>query len=254
MIQYNKERFNRSELLLGEDNMQRLATLRVILFGLGGVGSWCAECLVRSGVHHLTLVDSDLVCPSNCNRQLMATTRTLGSVKVDALRDRLLEINPDAEVQTMQRLYAKESADTFALETYDVIVDAIDSLQDKAHLILQATQLMRQHKHLSFYSSMGAALRIDPTRIRVAEFWQVQGDPLARALRNKFKREKSFPACKFTCVYSEEPILPNLGIPLDNDTAASFNKVQTNGSLCHITAIFGMTLAGLILKERGYAV
>ena len=118
----------RSQLLLGDDTMQKLASLRVIIFGVGGVGSWCAESLVRSGVGHLTIVDSDRVCITNINRQAMATTKTIGQVKVEALRQRLLDINPAADIEAVQQIFCEDTAGEFALDSYDYIVDAIDSL------------------------------------------------------------------------------------------------------------------------------
>ena len=129
--------FNRTELLVGSDVMDRIESKSVIIFGVGGVGSWCAECLVRSGIRKLTIVDSDRVCVTNVNRQLMATTKTVGQVKVEALKSRLLEINPKAEIVALQKIYSEETADEFALDTYDYIIDAIDSLKDKALLMLR---------------------------------------------------------------------------------------------------------------------
>ena len=181
--------FLRSELLLGSERMNQIAQKRVIIFGVGGVGSWCAESLVRSGISQLTIVDSDCVCVSNINRQLMATTKTVGQAK----------------------------------------------LKDKAALILLACQTKAK-----LFSSMGAALKLDPTRIRVTEFWKVQGDPLARALRKKFKSQKQFPKHKFQVVYSDE-LLENRG---HIDTEG-----HVNGSLVHITAVFGFTLAGLVIQD-----
>ena len=222
--------------------MERIAQKRVILFGVGGVGSWCAESLVRSGVHHLTIVDSDRVCVTNINRQLMATTKTVGQVKVEVLKERLLTINPSAEITALQKIFTQETAGEFDLDSYDYIIDAIDSLKDKALLILMATQTKAK-----LYSSMGAALKMDPTRIQVTEFWKVKGDPLARALRNRFKRDKTFPKRKFQCVYSDEL--------LENKTMVSTNRQpmdpddKGNGSIVHITAIFGFTLAGLVLES-----
>ena len=169
--------FRRLELLLGDEAMDRIAEKRVIIFGVGGVGSWCAESLVRSGIRKLTIVDSDHVSVTNINRQLMATTKTVGQVKVDALKERLLNINPSAEITALQQIFSAETASEFCLEEYDYIIDAIDSLKDKALLILMACQTKAK-----FFSSMGAALKLDPTRIRTAEFWKVTGDPLARAL------------------------------------------------------------------------
>jgi len=227
--------FRRSELLLGDEAMGRIAEKRVIIFGVGGVGSWCAESLIRSGIHHLTIVDSDRVCITNINRQLMATTKTVGQVKVEAMKERLLSINPSAEITALQQLFTAESASKFCLEEYDYIIDAIDSLKDKALLILMATETKAK-----FFSSMGAALKLDPTRIRTTEFWKVTGDPLARALRNRFKRDKVFPKRKFQCVFSDE-LLANKK-PIDpND--------KGNGTIAHITAIFGFMLASLVIKD-----
>ena len=131
--------FNRTKLLVGDDVMSAMGRVRVILFGVGGVGSWCAEGLVRSGITHLTLVDSDCVSQSNINRQLMATARTVGQVKVEALRDRLLEINPQAEITALQRPYNADTAESFQLESFDYILDAIDSLKEKSDLILRVS-------------------------------------------------------------------------------------------------------------------
>ena len=221
--------FRRSELLLGDEAMSRIAEKRVIIFGVGGVGSWCAESLVRSGIRHLTIVDSDSVCASNINRQLMATTETVGCVKVDVLRERLLTINPAAEITAIHEFFTAETADSFHLDTYDYIIDAIDSLKDKALLILMATQT-----DAKLFSSMGAALKLDPTRIKVDEFWKIQGDPLARVLRKRFKREGQYPSHKFQCVYSDELIEP---------------QGEGKGSIVHITAIFGFMLAGLVIQD-----
>lgn len=236
---------HRTERLLGADNLHRLHATRVLIFGVGGVGSWCAEALVRSGIMHITIVDSDSVSITNCNRQLMATTCTVGRPKVEVLRERLLEINPDAHVVALERLYNDDSADDFHMEEYDYIIDAIDSLRDKADLILRATSLPRS---VTFVSSMGAALRRDPFMIRKAEFWNVKGDALARALRERFKRNKTFPHRKFLCVYSEEQPMRNIGETAEGDVAGH-TKVAVNGSLCHITASFGLALAGIVIND-----
>lgn len=227
--------FRRNELLLGSETMERIAQKRVIIFGVGGVGSWCAESLVRSGISRLTIVDSDRVSITNVNRQLMATTKTVGQVKVDALKERLLSINPKAEITALQQVFSEETAERFQLDTYDYIIDAIDSLKDKATLILLACQ-----QQAKLFSSMGAALKLDPTRIRVTEFWKVKGDPLARALRNRFKKDKTFPRRKFLCIYSDE-LLKNQ-MPVDPED-------RGNGSIVHITAIFGLMLAGLVIQD-----
>lgn len=224
--------FDRARLLLGEETMKRLAETKVIVFGVGGVGSWCVEALVRTGVGHITIVDCDRVAASNINRQLMATTETVGQVKVDAFKKHLLTINPEAEIDARNEVFCEETADSFSLDSYDYIFDCIDSLKDKALLIRMATRTKAK-----FFSSMGAALKLDPSRIKVAEFWKVKGCPLARALRQRFKKSGEFPARKFKCVYSDE-LVPN------REAGSS-----ANGSLMHITAIFGLTLASLAIES-----
>ena len=163
----------------------------------------------------------------------MAVSSTIGQSKVEAMKRRLNDINPDAQITALSTRYTPESAEQFHLEEYDVVIDCIDSLPDKADLILRTSRL---YPDTLLLSSMGAALKKDPTKIQVAEFWKVEGDALARALRNRFKRSKQFPAHKFQCVYSKEPPLPNL---VEGDG---------NGSLVHITSIFGMMLSGLAIE------
>ncbi len=229
--------FSRVERLLGANSLSQLNRARVILFGVGGVGGWCAEALVRSGISHLTLVDPDCVDVTNINRQLPATTRTVGRPKVDVLRERLLEINPLCEVTARQERYTL-GAD-FQLAGYDVIIDAIDSLTDKANLILEATACPG-----AFFSSMGAACKMDPTQVRVAEFFDVRGCPLGAALRKRLRKNSTLPAKKFLCVYDEQ-VLPNLGPELDPGPG----KAVANGTLAPITGIFGFTLAGLAIEH-----
>lgn len=235
--------FNRVELLLGPEALERLRQSRVIVFGVGGVGSWTAEALVRTGIGRLTIVDADCVAASNVNRQLMALTTTIGQSKVDLLRARLLEINPEAEIVAVNRRFEASTVDEFDLGSYDFVVDAIDSLADKALLILTATRMK-----IKLVSSMGAALKTDPGRIRVDDFSRVKGCRLAAALRKKFKQLDRYPSRKFKCVFSDE-LVPNKGSRPDETGGKSYGKVATNGALCHITAIFGMTLAGLVINS-----
>lgn len=223
----NEGYFQRTELLLGAETMRALARTRVLVVGTGGVGSWCAEALARTGVGHLALVDSDLVCASNVNRQLMATSATIGEPKVKALARRLREINPAADISAVEGVYSADTASTFKLEEYDYVIDAIDSVADKAHLIRNALSI----PSVTLFSSMGAARRLDPFRIRTTEFWKVQGDGLARALRNRFRKSGEFPARKFTCVWSDEP--PH----------------AEAGTVMHVTAAFGLALASLVVRK-----
>ena len=252
--------FHRSELLLGHEAMQRIHDTRVIIFGVGGVGSWCAEALVREGIGHLTLVDADDVCITNCNRQLMATASTIGEPKVEALRRRLLDVNPEADITAIKCRYSEQTAETFHLATYDYVIDAIDSLRDKISLVLRTTAIAAERRQSGqdasqqgqepgpvLFSSMGAALRIDPTKVAVSEFWRVTGDRLAAAMRSAMRRQGTFPARKFLCVHSLEPPLPNLGTAAGAEPSSG--KGGPNGSLAHVTGIFGLTLAGLVIEH-----
>ena len=210
--------FRRTELLLGDKSMEQLGSKRVIIFGVGGVGSWCAESLVRSGIRHLTIVDSDRVCITNINRQLMATSKTVGQVKVEALKERLLSINPQAEITALQQIFTAETADSFDIGSYDYIIDAIDSLKDKTLLILMATQTEAR-----FFSSMGAALKLDPTKGHNATCGTEQ------------------------CMCPKAKVGPGDPTLLNHEWCTS--KAQINGTLAHITAIFGFMLAGLVIQD-----
>ena len=233
--------------------MECLASCRVILFGVGGVGSWCAETLVRSGIRHLTIVDGDVVVASNINRQLPALTNTIGRAKVDVMRERLMLINPEAEIVAICGRYNADTAATFQLEEYEYVIDAIDSLADKALLINSVSRL----PHTELFSSMGAARKLDPSRIRIAEFRKITGDPLARALRQRFKQLGAFPERKFLCVYSDEIIPPTQPLSPAQPAEASSDRPETlpkqprpNGTLAHITVIFGNMLASLVIRDR----
>jgi tRNA A37 threonylcarbamoyladenosine dehydratase len=254
--------FQRTELLLGKEKMMDLASAKVIIFGIGGVGSWCAESLVRTGIRNVTLVDSDRVCVTNINRQLHATTKTVGEVKTEVLKARLLEINPYANITAHQKIYCKDTHDFFGLDDYDFIVDAIDSLSNKIHLIRMATRTKAE-----LITAMGASLKIDPTRVRVDEFWKVKGCPLAAMVRKRIHKG-DMPAKPFLCVYSDE-VLENKGAnascgtekclcPKTKDAPGDAEladhewcslKARINGTTAHVTAIFGFTIAGLIVKS-----
>lgn len=237
-----KEIFNRTARLVGEDVLDAIYRKKVILFGVGGVGSWCAEGLVRSGIADLTLVDADCVSVSNINRQLMATVSTVGQAKVDALKARLLEINPKARITALRKIYSPETDTGFKLDEYDIVIDAIDSLKDKIHLILSASR-----SKAKFYCSLGAALKLDPTRIKVAEFWQVRGCPLGAAIRKRMKKAGTLPEKEFLCVFDDE-VLQNRGCDGMVETG-TFRKAQVNGTTAPVTSIFGMTLAGLAIQD-----
>ncbi len=234
--------FSRLSLLLGDDGVDALRGLRVIIFGVGGVGSWCAEALARSAVGAITIVDSDVVAPSNLNRQLVALNSTIGQPKVDIMARRIQDINPECRVAALNRRYTPETAGDFDLDSYDYIIDAIDSLGDKADLILRSTACEKAR----LFSSMGAALKSDVSRIAVTEFRDVKGCPLARALRQRFRRTGTFPRRKFKCVYSPE-LCKNHYETLPADIA--MGSRLPNGTVVFATATFGLTLASLVVND-----
>lgn len=242
--------FQRTELLVGSECMERMARTRVIVFGVGGVGSWCAESLARSGIGHITIVDKDCVAESNINRQLMATTSTIGKSKVEVLGRRMLDINPDLHLTCIHDVYTADTQGRYDIDSYDYVVDAIDSIADKALLILNTCRSKAR-----LFSSMGAALKSNPARIKTAEFWQVKGCPLARALRNHFKRSNTFPARKFKCVYSDE-LLKNIYPPpqtqneeTGTETPQAATANRGNGTVVHATAMFGLYLAWMVIDD-----
>ena len=225
----------RTAIVAGPEMMDALARTSVAVFGVGGVGSWCVEALARTGVGAITIADPDCVAQSNINRQLPALVTTVGQAKVDVLARRIADINANCAVKALQKRYTPETAADFGLDNYDYVVDAIDSLADKASLILRRTSAATAPR-AGFVSSMGAARKLDPARVSVAEFWKVEGCALARALRTRFRRSGEFPGCKFRCVYSPE------SIPQCGDAGA-------NGTFMHITATFGLRLASLIIED-----
>lgn len=222
------QEMQRTALLYGEDTIERFANARVIIFGVGGVGSWCVEALARSGIGTLTLVDADVVDPTNVNRQLPATTLTVGQPKAEVLAQRVREINPSCRVKSIVEFYTADNASEFHIEDYDVVIDAIDSLPSKAALLLQVTSM----PGVKLFSSMGAAMKLDPGKVATAEFWSVKGCRLARALRDRFKRQGVFPKRKFRCVYSEEN-----------------PKGEPKGTSMAVTATFGLRLAAEALNS-----
>ena len=217
--------FTRTIQLIGDDGFRALQNARVILFGVGGVGGWCAEALLRTGIGHLTLVDFDKVDTTNLNRQVVATHNNIGQSKVLEMQKRLLNIAPEADIQAIDRQYNADTADTFDLAQYDIVIDAIDMVECKALLLYRATQA-----GCKVYSSMGAGRKMNPQKIRSAEFWKVQGCPLARALRTKIKKTGLLPTSKIQCVYSEE-------------------ISGEQGTLAPVVGVFGMTLASMVIND-----
>ncbi len=254
--------FHRLELLVGEESIKELAKARVILFGVGGVGSWCAEALVRSGIHNLTIVDSDLVCITNSNRQVQATSLSVGKVKVTELARRLREINPEAQITSLQKIYDRTTAAEFDLSQYDYVIDAIDSLSSKVELIMNASA-----SGTVLFSALGASAKLDPTRIRISSIWKSNKCPLGRLVRKRL-RQRGYKG-DFLCIWSDEQldgyekestcgtgacVCPKTVNSADQDDAAfahewCSSKKKINGSAVHITGTFGFMLSGLVIQD-----
>ncbi len=233
-MQPNQQQFHRLQLLVGKNGLDALRKTSVIIFGIGGVGSWAAESLIRSGIGNITIVDSDKICITNINRQIQATTATVGKSKVQVLHDRLLEINPKAEVEFHEIHYDRETADQFDLNQYDYVVDAIDTLSCKMELILNAVAV-----NTILFSSLGSARRLDPTRIRVDDIWDTVGCRLGHFVRKRLRKRNI--KARFLCVYSDE-LRPLQEEPEDDEALP-------NGSAAHITGIFGFHLCGLVIQD-----
>jgi tRNA A37 threonylcarbamoyladenosine dehydratase len=233
--------FQRLELLIGADAVKALSRTRVLVFGLGGVGSWCAEALVRSGIESISIVDFDKVEISNINRQVEATSRTIGQLKTEVLTNRLKEINPDCAVSPISAFFScgdkeegiEKNAERFGFSEADYIIDAIDSIESKLDLIESAARF-----NVTLYSSMGMARKLDPTRLRTADIWKTSGCPLARHVREGL-RKRGF-AGNFTVVYSDEKIAQG--------QETRDNKI-INGSAVTVTAAAGMILASLVIRD-----
>lgn len=231
--------FSRTELLLGKDAVQRLKKASVAVFGVGGVGSYCAEALARGGIGRIDLVDSDRVCLSNINRQIIATHETVGQPKVEVMRRRMLAINPEVRGQDYQLFYTADNAGAFDLTPYDYVADAIDTVSAKIALVQRASLA-----GVRIISSMGAGNKLDPTRFEVADIYQTTVCPLARVMRTEL-RKRNIPSLKV--VYSKEPP----GKPQGFMEAEEENSVrrQTPGSISFVPSVAGLIMAGEIIKD-----
>jgi hypothetical protein len=225
--------FDRLVLLTGKNGLEKLSRTRVLVFGAGGVGSWAAEALVRSGIGKIGIIDNDIVCVSNVNRQIEATTLTLGQPKASALKKRLLEINPECEVTAWDKLFCLENVKLFDIKNADYVIDAIDSLNHKLDLIETVCST-----GITLFSSMGMALKMDPTQIKTASVWKTETCPLARLVRQGL-RKRGFSG-DFSTVFSSEQ-LPRV------ETSISGQK-QINGSIVTVTASAGLMLASLVIR------
>ncbi len=225
----------RTEMILGENSTLNLSQKNVILFGLGGVGSYTAEALARAGIGRITIVDNDVVSVTNINRQLCALQSTVGKLKVDVVKERILDINPECEVTALQKFYLPENADEFALENYDYIADAIDTVSAKIDLAVKS-----QEYGIPMISCMGTGNKLDPTQFTVSDIYKTSGCPLCRVMRTELKKRG---IKKLNVVWSPEiPVKPS-------QTTEESGKRQTPGSLPFVPPVAGMIMAGKIILD-----
>jgi len=243
--------FSRTELLIGADALEKLSRSKVAVFGIGGVGTFVVEGLVRAGVGRFVLVDDDCICLTNINRQLHATRKTVGKSKVEVMKERILEINPKAEVVTHQKFYLPETADQLICDDYDYIVDAIDTVTGKIDLVLKAKE-----KGISIISSMGAGNKLDPTKFEVADIYSTSVCPLAKVMRYELKRRG---VTSLKVVYSKEvPVKPaetehsscSVGCICPAGTTRKFTvRHQIPGSISFVPSVVGLIMAGEVVKD-----
>lgn len=228
--------FSRTELIFGREAMEKLYSSRIAIFGIGGVGSYTAEALARSGVGTLDLIDDDQVCLTNINRQLFATRKTVGQYKVDVAKERLTEINPKICINIHKTFYMPETSNQFDFNQYDYIVDAIDTVKGKIELVLKADEANTQ-----IICSMGAGNKVDATAFKVADIYDTKICPLARVIRQELKKRN---IKKLKVVYSEEPAIK----PFENVQTDFKNGIYPPGSNSFVPPVVGLIIAGEIIK------
>lgn len=229
--------FSRTELLIGKDGLDTLKKSKVAIFGIGGVGSFTVEGLARCGIGHFILVDDDKICLTNLNRQLHATRKTVGRPKVDVMAERILEINPDAQVEKHPVFYLPDSEVIIIQSDVDYIVDAVDTVSAKIALVMKAQAL-----HIPIISCMGAGNKLDPTQFEVADIYETSVDPLCRVMRRELKK-RGIPSLKV--VYSrEEPLQPQ-----ESEEAGLTRRRHIPGSISFVPSVAGLIMAGEVVKD-----
>lgn len=228
--------FSRTALLVGESAIEKLENSKVAVFGIGGVGSYTVEALARSGVGHIVMIDNDSVAITNLNRQLPATTQTIGQAKVQAMKDRILTINPACQVTVFEKLYLPKTASELLANDYDYIVDAVDMVTAKLDLIVQADKM-----GIPIISAMGAGNKMDPTKFEVADVYETTVCPLAKIMRKELRR-RNIEALKV--VYSKEVPIKPLGSEENTDP-----RKQTPGSVAFVPSVAGLIIAGEVIKD-----
>lgn len=243
--------FSRTELLLGEEAIKKLNKARVAIFGIGGVGGYTVEALVRSGIGHFDLIDDDKVCLTNLNRQIIATRKTIGKHKVEVMRERILEINPMAEVVMHQCFFTPDTAGEFDFSQYDYVVDAIDTVLGKIELVLRS-----QDKNVPIISCMGAGNKLDSTRFEVADIYKTSVCPLAKVMRKELAARG---VKKLKVVYSKEPAIKpaedtknscknNCICPPGTEKKCTAKR-QIPGSVSFVPSVAGLIMAGEVIKD-----
>ncbi len=227
-----REEFSRTEILLGEEAMEKLAQSRVAVFGVGGVGGYVCEALVRSGVGAFDLIDKDRVSLSNLNRQIIATRKSVGRYKTEVMRERMLDINPQADVRIYQCFFLPENAEQFPFKEYDYVVDAVDTVTAKIELILRA-----QANRVPVISSMGAGNKLDASAFKVADIYETKVCPLARVMRRELKKRN---VEHLKVVYSEEEPLRPLQLSMQKSIP---------GSVSFVPSTAGLIIAGEVIKD-----
>lgn len=243
--------FSRTELLFGKDAMEKLANSRVAVFGIGGVGGYVCEALVRSGVGAFDLIDDDKVCLTNLNRQIIATRKTVGKYKTDVMMERMLEINPQVKVEVHKCFFLPENADEFPFEEYDYIVDAVDTVTAKISLVMKANEV-----GVPIISSMGAGNKLDPSAFRVADIYKTKVCPLAKVMRRELKKRG---IKKLKVVYSEEqPTRPIEDMSISCRTNCicppgakhkCTERRDIPGSTAFVPSVAGLIIAGEVIKD-----
>lgn len=243
--------FSRTELLLGKEAMEKLAASRVAVFGVGGVGGYVCEALVRSGVGAFDLIDDDKVCLTNLNRQIIATRKTVGKYKVDVMKERILDINPDTDVRIHKCFFLPENSGDFPFEEYDYVVDAVDTVTAKIELIMKAKEL-----GVPVISSMGAGNKLDASRFQVADIYKTKVCPLAKVMRRELKKRG---VKDLKVVYSEEePIKPQEDMAISCKTncicppGAEHKCTERRaipGSVAFVPSVAGLIIAGEVVKD-----
>jgi len=247
-------RFSRTELLIGSEALKKLAQSKVAVFGIGGVGTFVVEGLVRSGVGKFVLVDDDSICLTNINRQLHATSKTVGKPKVEVMRDRILEINPQAEVEVYKEFYLPDTAEKLIKDDYDYIIDAIDTVTGKLSLVTKAKE-----KNIPIISSMGAGNKLDPTKLEVTDISKTSICPLAKVMRKEL-RKKGIKSLKV--VYSKETPIKSKETEESSCTHGCIcpagttrkctSRRQVPGSIAFVPSVAGLLIAGEVVKDIIY--